>query len=51
MPRWIRTAIHIYSPTSPAQDTGYLDESSGDELFGSDLCRLCFIVSVISSSI
>ena len=25
-----------YSPTSPAQDTGNLDESSGDELFGSD---------------
>ena len=25
-----------YSPTSPAQDTGDLDESSGDELFGSD---------------
>ena len=27
---------HPYSPTSPAQDTGNLDESSGDELFGSD---------------
>ena len=25
-----------YSPTSPAQDTCDLDESSGDELFGSD---------------
>ena len=25
-----------YSPTSPAQDTGKLDKSSGDELFGSD---------------
>ena len=25
-----------YSPTSPAQDTGDLDESLGDELFGSD---------------
>ena len=27
---------YLYSPTSPAQDTGNLDESSGDELFGSD---------------
>ena len=25
-----------YSPTSPARDTGEGDESSGDELFGSD---------------
>ena len=27
---------YSYSPTSPAQDTSDLDESSGDELFGSD---------------
>ena len=32
VPHWIQTV----SPTSPAQDNGNLDESSGDELFGSD---------------
>ena len=41
---------YTYCPTSPAWDTGDRVECSGDELFGSDKCRFCFIVAVVSSS-